>query len=423
MLAAARCLPGARPGFTAVIVGMSMLGSACSWASQAQPWVSGGPTRTQLLPAWSEESASNLRPALQVQCEKAKGLKQPWPALCAELAALSPLENKDHQTTHTLQADRHLLQWINQRFDAWPVTNANGAARGLLTGYFEPVFSGSLQRESPTQVPLYLMPTDLVAGHAAVTREMFGRIYAQPVPTTPKDEHANTATLRNALHGRELVWLDDPIDAFFLHIQGSGRVKLRNGDLMRVGYAGNNGHDYVAIGKVLIERGEISRQEMSAQAIRQWLNANPDQADEVMNQNPRYIFFRELPPTERSKENEPNARAHDAPMGPIGSLGVALTPGRSLATDPRYLPPGALLYLRAADSSNGVTKSITRLAVNQDTGSAIRGAVRADLFTGTGDRAGDFAGRLKEPLQLWLLWPKGLMPPGYAAVLRADLDD
>ncbi|MFK7964147.1 MAG: murein transglycosylase A [Burkholderiaceae bacterium] len=400
-----------------------MLGSACSWASQAQPWVSGGPTRTQLLPAWSEESASNLRPALQVQCEKARGLKAPWPALCAELATLSPLETKDHHAKDRLQADRQLLQWINQRFDAWPVASPNGAAKGLLTGYFEPVFNGSLERESPTQVPLYRMPPGLIRGQAAVTREMFGRIHTQTFSTRQVDEHTNTATLRKVVQGRELVWLDDPVDAFFLHIQGSGRVKLRNGDLMRVGYAGNNGHGYVAIGKVLIERGEISRQAMSAQAIRQWLNANPDQADEVMNQNPRYIFFRELPPSGRSKDDELNARTGSAPVGPIGSLGVALTPGRSLATDPRFLPPGALLYLRATARSKGTTKPLARLAVNQDTGSAIRGAVRADLFTGTGDSAGDFAGRLKEPLQLWLLWPKGLLPPGYAAVLRADLDD
>jgi len=316
------------------------------------------------------------------------------------------------------------LGWINDRFDAWPIAEPNGAARGLLTGYFEPVFNGSLQRESTDQVPLYAVPPDLIAGQPYASREQISRLHDQREPKT-----AALPEMPMAMLGRELVWLDDPIDAFFLHIQGSGRVKLRDGRLLRLGYAANNGHDYVAIGRTLIERGEIDRASMSAQAIRQWLAANPAQAAGVMNQNPRYIFFRRLPSAEQktSKQVATHTTVETAgpatPIGPIGSLGVALTPGRSLATDPRYLPPGALLYMRAAAHSQGINEPLARLAVNQDTGSAIRGAVRADLFTGTGESAGDFAGKLKEPLQLWLLWPKGLLPPGYSPVLQADLDD
>lgn len=420
ILSAGPRLPFARTGFLSLIIGFSLLSSACSWAGQGQPWVSGGPTRTHLLPAWSQESAGGLRPALQAQCERAKRLKAPWPKLCEELAGLAPADRQG-KTAQARLADRQLLRWINHRFDAWPIADPNGAARGLLTGYFEPVFNGSLQRESVNQVPLYAVPPDLVAGQPYATREQITRL-------DDKSDAGKAASpeISTAMQGRELVWLDDPIDAFFLHIQGSGRVKLRDGRLLRVGYAANNGHDYVAIGRVLIERSEISRASMSAQAIRQWLATNPDQATDVMNQNPRYIFFRRLPSKEGSASRQVASHASvetTGPIGPIGSLGVALTPGRSLATDPRYLPPGALLYMRAAARSHGLNEPLARLAVNQDTGSAIRGAVRADLFTGTGESAGDIAGRLKEPLQLWLLWPKGLLPPGYSPVLQADLDD
>lgn len=385
------------PALLAALI-LTGLTSACTWASQGQPWVIAGPRPASQLPAWSEDSALGLRTALQAQCSHPQRMGYPWPALCRELQTL-PARDADSLT------DRPLRQWISNRFDAWAISSDRGAARGLLTGYFEPVFRGSLQRERQDQTPLYAPPADLSARLPFLTREQIDQLHRMdgaPVPSSLQAEMA-----RNVM-----VWLDNPVDAFFLSIQGSGRIRLRDGSLMRLGYAGNNGHDYLAIGKPLIKTGEIERSRMSAQAIRQWLTENPARAQAMMNRNPRYIFFRELK-TDRQQ--------FAGATGPIGSLGVALTAGRSLATDPAYLPAGNLFYLTSWSRPGKPT--IARLAVSQDTGSAIRGAVRADLFTGTGESAGDLAGRLRDAMQLWLLWPKGLRPPGRMPIAQVDLDD
>ncbi len=374
------------------------LTSACTWASQGQPWVIAGPRSASQLPAWSQDSALGLRVALDAQCQYPQRMGYPWPTLCRELSAIPA------QDAGSL-SDQPLRHWISNRFDAWAISSDQGGARGLLTGYFEPVFPGSLQRERESQTPLYAPPDDLAARVPFITREQINQLHQADSALPP-------AGLQAEMADKVLVWLDDPVDAFFLSIQGSGRIRLRDGSLLRLGYAGNNGHDYLAIGKPLIESGEIRRSNMSAQAIRQWLTDNPQRAEAMMNRNPRYIFFRELP---TAKQNFGSA------TGPIGSLGVALTAGRSLATDPAYLPAGNLFYLT---SWSGPGKpSMARLAVSQDTGSAIRGAVRADLFTGTGESAGDLAGRLRDAMQLWLLWPKGLQPPGRMPVAQVDLDD
>lgn len=375
--------------------------SACTWASQGQPWVIAGPRSAALLPAWSEDSALGLRTALAAQCAHPERVGRQWPELCRELRALPALAT---DTT----SDTDLRRWISNRFDAWAITTDRGGARGLLTGYFEPVFAGSLRRELPGQTPLYAPPDKLGKRLPFATREQLSRLHLEPAQTA-----ADSAGLRSEMADRVIAWLDDPVDAFFLSIQGSGRIRLRDGTLLRIGYAGHNGHEYVAIGRPLIERGEIARSSMSAQAIRQWLADNPDQAEATMNLNPRYIFFRKLPAPKQALGN--------TIAGPIGSLGVALTAGRSVATDPKYLPAGNLFYL-TSKTRHGQPQ-MARLTVSQDTGSAIRGAVRADLFTGTGASAGDQAGRLRHPMQLWLLWPKGRQPPGRLPVLQADLDD
>ena len=248
----------------------------------------------------------------------------------------------------------------------------DGDPTGLFTGYFEPEYPGSASGSTAYPVPLYGPPAELVAGGAVG-------------PTRAEIE-------AGALAGRglEWLWLADPIDAFFLHIQGSGRVRLADGRVLRVGYAGTNGRDYVAIGRVLIERGAIPREQISMQSIRAWLDGHPAEAPAIMAANPRYIFFRPV-------EGE----------GPVGAQGVALEPGRSLAVDPTYLPYGAPLWLDTADPDG---RLLRRLVVAQDTGGAIKGAVRGDLFWGAGEVAASMAGRMSARGAYHVLLPVTVSP-------------
>ncbi|MHA1569976.1 MAG: murein transglycosylase A, partial [Alphaproteobacteria bacterium] len=195
-----------------------------------------------------------------------------------------------------------------------------------------------------------------------------------------------------------LLWLDDPADAFVLHIQGSGRVRLAGGGTVRVGYDGNNGHPFVSIGRKMLDRGLIEPEDASMQAIRRWLRANPAKARALLDEYPRYIFFREI-------EGE----------GPIGAQGVALTPGRSLAVDPQFVPLGAPLWLDTSQPGSS-DQPLRRLVVAQDTGGAILGAVRGDLFWGTGEAALEEAGRMKQPGQYYQLLPRAVAD----RVARAD---
>src|SRR6185295_10813052 len=202
-----------------------------------------------------------------------------------------------------------------------------------------------------------------------------------------------------ALAGRglELVWVDDPVDAFFLEIQGSGRIVLPDGEQIRVGYAGQNGYVYSAIGRELLKRGVLTKEQLSMQSIREWLEANPDEGRDVMRTNASYVFFREL-----SEE------------GPVGSLGVVLTPERSLAVDPLFVPLGVPVWIDTTIPAGapGGARPLQRLLVAQDTGGAINGPVRGDVFWGPGDEAAATAGSMRQPGRLWLLLPKAVtLPP------------
>jgi peptidoglycan lytic transglycosylase A len=204
---------------------------------------------------------------------------------------------------------------------------------------------------------------------------------------------------RGALAGRglELVWVDDPIDAFFLHIQGSGRVELEDGSQLRVGYAAQNGHQYVAIGKELVARGAMALADVTMQSIRAWLESHPAEAAEIMRKNPSFVFFRKLDED-----------------GPVGSQGVVLEPHRSIAVDTAFLPLGLPVWLDGswpAPRPGEPDRPLRRLVVAQDTGGAIRGPLRADLFCGHGAEAAEVAGRLKHPAKMWILLPRDLEPP------------
>ncbi|MBM3583668.1 MAG: murein transglycosylase [Alphaproteobacteria bacterium] len=283
-------------------------------------------------------------------------------------------------------------------FEPWRVTDGDGAT-GLFTGYYEPTLDGGLTPSAVNDVPLFGRPDDLVTVDlGAFAEDLAGRTVAgrvEEAALVPYEDRA--AITASALDGRAavLVWVDDPIDAFFLQIQGSGRVRLAEGGELRLGYAAQNGRSYYAIGRALVERGELTKDAVSLQTIRAWLEAHPDEADAVMNLNGSYVFFRVL----------------DGP-GPVGAFGVALTPGRSLAVDRRFVALGVPLWLDVTvpGPAEGVPdESLRRLVVAQDTGGAIKGVVRGDLFWGGGAEAEWRAGTMKHDGTYAVLLPKALV--------------
>ena len=306
-----------------------------------------------------------------------------WQDICAEARAL-PAGNDD--------AARAFLE---SRFVPAAVSGRDGS-EGLITGYFEPELRGARKRRDPFNVPLHVRPPELVAVDLGrFDEDLKGkRIAGRVVQGRLIPFHNRAQIERGALRGRqlELVWVDDAADAFFLHIQGSGRIRLRDGSVLRVGYAGTNGHPYTAIGRELIARGEIPRERMSMQEIRKWMSANPAEGAELMRTNESYVFFREL-----------------TGPGPIGAQGVALTAERSIAVDRNILPLGLPVWIDTALPTEAASP-YRRLMIAQDTGGAIRGAVRADIFWGAGARAAEMAGSMKSPGRYWFLRPRSQAP-------------
>lgn len=353
------------------------------------------PVPLEQLPGFAADSLDDLRTALAQQCV----MNRPpagWLAMCASLPA-------------TVTNPAQLRDWLTGRFVARELTATDNAA-GLVTGYYEPLLTGSLVKERPGQVPLRGRPGDLLTIDLADVEprlkgmRLRGRVIDQRVvPYYSREEmtreevaggSARTAGAEKAgpRAAPVLAWADNPVDAFFLEIQGSGRVQLRDGSLMRIGYADQNGHPYRAIGKTLIDRGALRREDVTAPAIRQWLQDNPASAPEVMHTNPSLVFFRQLPPLA------------DSALGPPGALGVPLTPLRSIAVDRQHIPLGSLVFLQTTHPVSG--QPLNRLMVAQDTGGAIRGVKRADVFWGFGPQAAQAAGLMKAPARMWVLEPR-----------------
>mgnify|MGYP006280730645 CR=1 FL=1 len=308
-----------------------------------------------------------------------------WIPACE--AAIS-LYGPDTSQISSQQARLFFETW----FRPWRV-RAGRHGQGLFTGYYEPLLSGSRTREDSTQIPLLNRPDDLVMVHLGRFREDLSgrRIAGRVVDGTLYPYESRAEIEQGQLTSRNfdpIVWVDDPIDAFFLHIQGSGQVVLRDGEIMRVGYAGQNGHPYYAIGRELIRRGALTREAVSLQSIESWLRANPHEMTDVLHLNASYVFFRELP------EN-----------GPLGAQNVVLTPGRSLAVDHTKLPYGAPVWLEAEPPVNP-HPPLARLMIAQDTGGAIRGAVRGDVFWGAGEKARHLAGKMASQGAYWILLPR-----------------
>ncbi|MCO5121279.1 MAG: MltA domain-containing protein [Burkholderiaceae bacterium] len=339
---------------------LALTSIAIGLAGCASPPVAATAIPPGALPGWEKDDLGGIAQALDAQCALARPPGH-WARTCAMLPEPSRLRG-----------------FIEANFLAWPMQAPGDVRPGMLTGYHEPLLTGSRNRESSGQVPLYAPPAPprdgtLLPDRAAIDA---GALAATPV----------------------VAWADDPVEAFFLHVQGSGRLRLRDGSILRIGFAGHNGRPYRSIGRELIERGELDAATLDADAIKAWLRAHPGEATAVMQSNPRYVFFRVLEDV-------------DPQQGPIGSLGVPLTTMRSIATDPARVPPGALVYLDAAPlAGDEDSHHWRRLGVAQDTGAAIRGAVRADLFAGSDSEAASIAARLRQPLAAWLLLPRGEEP-------------
>jgi membrane-bound lytic murein transglycosylase A len=297
--------------------------------------------------------------------------------------------------------------FFERHFTAYRITDAGGGDTGLFTGYYEPLLRGSRTSTESFAVPLYGVPDDLLVVDLASLypelkgKRVRGRLDGRRV--VPYFARADIDAGRAPLGDKVLAYAADPVEAFFLEIQGSGRIALPDGGVMRVGYADQNGHPFHSIARVLIDRGELTADTASMQAIKAWGRAHPDQLPALLEENPSYVFFREIP--------SPPPGSLDARIdGPIGSLGVPLLAQRTIAVDTRYVPLGAPVFI---DTTSPLTRTpMQRLALAQDTGGAIRGIARADFFWGFGDAAGREAGRMRQQGRMWILWPRGATLPG-----------
>jgi membrane-bound lytic murein transglycosylase A len=383
----------------AAAAAVAALAAACTITPVAPPQTS-PPSESRLravafteLPGWNDDAQAAAWVAFIAQC----------PTLLAQPAG-APIW-RDPCTAASLATpdnDAAARAFFEGHFTPYSVSAPDGRDTGLVTGYYEPLLRGSHHRDERYRYPLYAPPDDLLRIELVdlfpelEDKRVRGRIDGKRV--VPYWTRADIEAGRAPLAGKELVWVDDAIDAFFLHIQGSGRVTLKEGDIIRVGYADQNGQPFRSIGRLLVERGELTLASASMQAIKQWGRDHPDKLASLLAENPSYVFFREIVP-------DPKA----AIDGPIGSLGVPLLAQRAIAVDPRAIPLGAPVYLATTYPLS--EKPLARLVMAQDTGGAIKGALRADFFWGFGESAGEQAGRMRQPGKMWLLWPKGAPPP------------
>jgi membrane-bound lytic murein transglycosylase A len=339
-----------------------------SAAAAARPLTRGDARWVQVpfseLPGWDADRPSEMWPALRRGCAHPA---PDWVALCQQAAQLGE------------PGDTALRAWLQQRLQPYRVETFDGAADGLLTGYFEPLVEASRQPYGAFRVALYAPPPDLASRRPYWTR--------QQIETLP--------AAQAALRGKEIAYLADPLDALLLHVQGSGRLRITSANgsvqLVRAAFAGSNEQPYKSVGRWLIEQGELKAGEASWPAIRAWAQRNPQRVNELLWSNPRFVFFRVEP-------------LPDPALGPRGAQGVSLTPGRSIAVDPQSIPYGTPVWLASTEPLSSAP--LRRLVMAQDTGSAITGAVRADYFWGWGEAAEQQAGRMKQPLRLWVLWPR-----------------
>jgi membrane-bound lytic murein transglycosylase A len=338
------------------------------------------PAKYADLPGWSSDDLRQLWPAYLASCSALR-FRLEWRDVCNSSKTIDGNDNAA------------IRSYFEKSFTPHQVVNADGSNDGMVTGYYEPLLKGSRSKGGIFQTPLYSTPSDmLTVDLGSVYPELKnmrlrGRLVGNKVLPYP-----SRAEIVPSLKGKELVWVDDAVDAFFLQIQGSGRVELNEtGETIRMAYADQNGHPYKSIGRYLVGIGELTLDQASAQGIKEWIAKNPNRQEELLNVNPSMVFFKE-------------EKLTDPSIGPKGAQGVPLTPERSIAIDPTQLPLGAPIYLSTTRPNS--KQNLQRLMMAQDTGGAIRGAVRADFFWGFGREPGELAGRMKQRGNMWLLLPK-----------------
>jgi len=348
------------------------------------------------LTGWGDDDLAAAWPAFQYTCQALRRRAAPanaalWRQACDAADGLAGAGGQPDGAS--------LRNFFETRFEPYAVSNPDAGREGLITGYYEPLLKGRRERGGAAQSPIVGVPDDLLTVDLA---ELFPELKDKRVRGRVQGNKVVPYFTRGQIREREgtalrekiLAWVEDPVELFFLHIQGSGRIQLPDGGLLRVGYADQNGHPYLSIGRLLIDRGELKAEQASMQGIQAWARANPAKLNELLDANPSYVFFRELP---------------NNGEGPLGALNVPVTGGRTLAVDPRYIPLGAPIFLATTEPNS--TKPLNRLMFGQDTGGAIRGAVRADFFWGFGAEAGALAGRMRQKGRMWVLLPKGYTLP------------
>ncbi len=338
------------------------------------------------MPGWAEDDHAAAWPAFIASCRgiASKPHGPGWKRVCDLARAADGTPGHDPRRFFETQLKPYAIF-------------GDGNPNGLVTGYYEPLLRGSRARVKGFEQPVRGVPDDLLTIDLSAIfpelkdKRVRGRLEGNKV--VPYWSRGEIAARGDKVPARTLLYVDDAIELFFLQVQGSGRVLMTDGVTVRLNYADQNGYPYQSIGRVLVDRGDMKLEEASMQGIQAWARANPGRLDELLNANPSYVFFREVP---NSKD------------GPIGALGVPLTAERSIAIDPRSVPLGAPVFL--ATTRPNSSQPLNRLVLAQDTGSAIKGAVRADYFWGFGKAAGEQAGRMKQSGRMWLLLPPEAVP-------------
>ncbi len=338
--------------------------SGAAPTSFSSPIASFSAVSWQALPGWQDDDLSQAWPAWLKSCDalRKRNSEINWRNVCTQANAVS---SRDTQA---------IRRYFESNFQAYEIRNSAGSESGLITGYYEPVMNGSQTRTSTYNVPLYGYPN------------AWRKSKSNPGPARAE------LISSGVLQGSEIAWVQDPVAAAFMQIQGSGKIRLQDGRVLRLGFAGTNDQPFKSFAQWLLDRKEITRGEASMQGISQWAKRNPERINEMLNANPRFVFFKELPGNVA------------ADLGPNGALGVPLTAERSIAIDLQAMPLGAPVFLAATKPMS--SESLQKLVMAQDTGKAIVGGVRADYYWGSGDAAGEMAGRMKQNGKLWLLLPR-----------------
>lgn len=363
-----------------IIFGSVILLASCTLLKPREAGF-GNPIEWEAINGWQQDNHAEAWPALQNNC-RVLSKKPLWTEICNAVDALEQPDN--HEARNFFET------WFVPR----PLYAEGGKQHGLITGYYEPLLLGSKVADSHFRYPIYKQPESLLTIKlgslypSLKNKPIRGRKVGNTI--VPFYSREEIETNRDLLSGQELLWLDDRDAVFFLHIQGSGRIRLSDGETIGVGYSNQNGHPYVAIGRVLREQGELKREEITLFTIRQWLQEHPEKAVKLLNENPSYVFF---------------TLREDAEGGAVGALNTPLTAERSLAIDPDRVKLGTPIWLKT-NYPGEPDRDYMRLVFAQDIGGAIKGALRADLFWGHGEYAERSAGNMKEAGSLIVLLPK-----------------